>query len=380
MSIVEKKKNGLISYFLSWVSVDVFSLHSHVPEGQTLGKVTGQHLGLELQLFGVPFLPLLMQQPVQQQPDSESNEMRAAVPGTARYQPATVHRQITSASFSWLLNSNLPTAKLWTLTSLPPIDENSVTLNSALITVTLRITGQYILDLVPLYPPSKSPYIYTKLLPTAVLNKIESYDILSITCYTVCVFVPQAQFSVIGHGVLQSFQDQSVLGMWQAAQVKTDHLQSKYIVICEPHTHTHTDMQAHTHLPGCGSGSSSRTVMDWREAPVETGRCSDNAEPDQRPVWTSCGSAACSWTVGNCRHIHIQSAIWEEEGRVCFYLAEYQHCKSMTMKIASFCSIFLGLENKSLLNCTAPYWKFLWCVHSSFESCGPFRKQKICRK
>lgn len=105
-------------------------------------------------------------------------------------------------------------------------------------------------------------------------------------------------------------------------------------------THTHTDMQALTHLPGSGSGSSSRTVMDWKEAPVEMGRCSDTAEPDLRPVWISCGSAACSWTVGNCRHITHTICYLRGGRKSLFYLAEYQHCKSMIMKIASFCSIF----------------------------------------
>lgn len=64
------------------VAVDVFSVHSHVPEGQTLRGVTAQHPGLELQLFNVSVLPLLMQQPVQQQPDSESSETTATVPDT----------------------------------------------------------------------------------------------------------------------------------------------------------------------------------------------------------------------------------------------------------------------------------------------------------
>lgn len=67
---------------LSCVSVGVFSLHLHVPEGQTLGRAAAQHLGLELQLLRVSILKLLMQQPAQQKPDSVTT--RTAAPASLR--------------------------------------------------------------------------------------------------------------------------------------------------------------------------------------------------------------------------------------------------------------------------------------------------------
>lgn len=54
----------------------------------------------------------------------------------------------------------------------------------------------------------------------------------------VCVCVPQAQVSVVGHGVLQPLQDDSMLGLWQTAQVKGDHLQSKHTFPRTADTHT----------------------------------------------------------------------------------------------------------------------------------------------
>lgn len=44
----------------SCVCVGVVRLHSHVPEGQTLGGAAAQHPRLELQLFSVSILELLM--------------------------------------------------------------------------------------------------------------------------------------------------------------------------------------------------------------------------------------------------------------------------------------------------------------------------------
>lgn len=46
--------------FPSGASVGVARVHSHVPEGQTLGRAAAQHPGLELQLFSVSILELLM--------------------------------------------------------------------------------------------------------------------------------------------------------------------------------------------------------------------------------------------------------------------------------------------------------------------------------
>lgn len=45
----------------------LLEVNLHFPGGQTLGSVTVQHPGLEFQVFNVSFLPLLVQQPVQQQ-------------------------------------------------------------------------------------------------------------------------------------------------------------------------------------------------------------------------------------------------------------------------------------------------------------------------
>lgn len=159
------------SVFSLCVSVDMFSLHSHVPEGQTLGGVAVQHPGLKLQLFHVLILPLLMQQPAQQQPDSESTETTATVPDTI---------QLLVYWLQLLVCSNI---SLW---------------------------------------GHKQRQV------------------------CVCVFVPQAQFNVVGHGVSQSLQDQSMLGLWQTAQVKSDHLQSNQTVICQLCTHAHIHTHAQT--------------------------------------------------------------------------------------------------------------------------------------
>lgn len=100
------------------------------------------------------------------------------------------------------------------------------------------------------------------------------------TCERVCL--PQAQVGIVWHGVLQSLQDDAMLGLGQTAQVEGDHLQSKYTVPTTADTHRpliwfenvgpgvtpwyflrsdHTRTRTHTALPGCGSGSSSRTLM-----------------------------------------------------------------------------------------------------------------------